>query len=81
MTRNVYRLPNDIYNRKYDRQISEEEVRKTLVGEKSTQEPCDDKISRQAVMEVIKKCHCEEWVKAEIGASIEALPPIQEAQE
>lgn len=31
---NVYRLPNDIYDRKYDKQISEEEVRKALVGEK-----------------------------------------------
>ena len=31
---NTYRLPNDIYDRKYDKQISEEEVRKALVGEK-----------------------------------------------
>ena len=31
---NAYRLPNDIYDRKYDRYISKEEVRKALVGEK-----------------------------------------------
>ena len=30
-------------------------------------------ISRQAVLEVIRKCHCEEWVKAKVGAPIEAL--------
>ena len=40
------------------------------------QEPCADCISRQAVLEVIEKCHCEEWVKADIGAPIEALQPI-----
>lgn len=32
-----------------------------------------DLISRQAVLEVIRKCHCEEWIKADIGAPIEAL--------
>lgn len=31
---NAYRLPNDIYDRKYDRPISKEEVKKKLVGEK-----------------------------------------------
>ena len=36
----------------------------------------EDCISRQAVLEVIEKCHCEEWVKADIGAPIEALQPI-----
>ena len=40
------------------------------------QEPCKDAISRQAVLEVIRKCHCEEWVKANIGASIEVLSPV-----
>ena len=40
------------------------------------QEPCTDAIGRQAVLEVIEKCHCEEWVKADIGAPIEALQPI-----
>ena len=36
----------------------------------------EDCVSRQAVLEVIRKCHCEEWVKADIGAPIEALQPI-----
>ncbi|MBQ1208722.1 MAG: hypothetical protein IIX65_09345 [Lachnospiraceae bacterium] len=40
------------------------------------QEPCGDAVSRQAVLEVIRKCHCEEWVKADIGAPIEALPSV-----
>lgn len=40
------------------------------------QEPYEDCISRQAVLEVIRKCHCEEWVKANIGAPIEVLPPV-----
>jgi hypothetical protein len=40
------------------------------------QQPCEDAISRQAVLEVIRKCHCEEWVKAYIGAPIEALSPV-----
>lgn len=40
------------------------------------QEPCEDAISRQAVLEVIRKCHCEEWVKANIGAPIEVLSPV-----
>ena len=40
------------------------------------QEPCTDAISRQAVLEVIRKCHCEEWVKADIGAPIEALTSV-----
>lgn len=31
---------------------------------------------KKAVLEVIKKSHCEEWVKAEIGAPIEALPSV-----
>lgn len=44
------------------------------------QEPCTDAISRQAVLEIIKKCHCEEWVKAEIGAPIEALLPVTPAE-
>ena len=35
-----------------------------------------DLVSRQAVLEVIRKCHCEEWVKADIGAPIEVLPSI-----
>ena len=42
---NIYRLPNDIYNRKYDKQISEEEVRKALVGEKIKEIIEDDKKS------------------------------------
>ena len=44
--------------------------------EKIDQKPCDDAISRQAVLEVIKKCHCEEWIKSDIGAPIEALPSV-----
>ena len=40
------------------------------------QEPCEDAVSRQAVLEVIRKCHYEEWVKADIGAPIEALPSV-----
>ena len=40
------------------------------------QQPCEDVISRQAVLEVIRKCHCEEWVKADIGAPIEALQSV-----
>ena len=38
--------------------------------------PCEDAISRHAVIEVIRKCHCEEWVKADIGAPIEALQSV-----
>lgn len=38
--------------------------------------PCGDAISRQAVLEVIRKSHCEEWVKAEIGAPIETLQSV-----
>lgn len=41
---------------------------------------CVDAISRQAVLEVIRKCHCEEWVKAEIGAPIEALSSVTPAE-
>lgn len=44
------------------------------------QEPCTDAISRQAVIEVIKKCHCEEWIKADIGAPIDALQPVNPAE-
>jgi hypothetical protein len=44
------------------------------------QEPCADAISRQAVLEIIRKCHCEEWIKADIGASIEALSPVTPAE-
>lgn len=44
--------------------------------EELKQEPCEDCISRSAVLDVIKKCHCEEWVKADIGAPIEALPSV-----
>lgn len=44
------------------------------------QEPCIDAISRQAVLEIIRKCHCEEWVKADIGAPIEALQPVTPAE-
>lgn len=40
------------------------------------QDPCEDAVSRQAVLEVIRKCHCEEWVKADIGAPIEVLPSV-----
>lgn len=40
---NVYRRPSDIYDRKYDKQISEEEVRKALVGEKLKEIIEDDK--------------------------------------
>lgn len=40
---NVYRLSNDIYDRKYDKQISEEEVRKALVGEELKEIIEDDK--------------------------------------
>ena len=50
------------------------DVPDTNVGE------CEDCISRQAVLEVIRKCHCEEWVKADIGAPIEALPPVTPAK-
>ena len=28
------------------------------------------------MLEAIRKCHCEEWIKADIGALIEALPPV-----
>lgn len=39
---NVYRLPSDIYDRKYDKQISEEEVRKALVGGERLKEIIED---------------------------------------
>lgn len=32
--KNKYRLSSDVYDRKYNKQISEEEVKKVLVGEK-----------------------------------------------
>ena len=31
---NKYRLPQDVYNRKYDTEISREEIHKRLVGDK-----------------------------------------------
>lgn len=51
-----------------------------LAGMEHKQEPCGDCISRQAVLEVIRKCHCEEWVKADIGAPIDALPSVTPQQ-
>lgn len=44
------------------------------------QETCEDAISRQAVLEAIRKCHCEEWIKADIGAPIEALTSVTPAE-
>lgn len=44
------------------------------------QEPCTDAISRQAVLEAIRKCHCEEWIKADIGAPIEVLTSVTPAE-
>lgn len=41
-----------------------------------TLQHCVDAVSRQAVLEVIRKCHCEEWVKADIGAPIESLQSV-----
>lgn len=48
---NVYRLSNDIYDRKYDKQISEEEVRKALVGEELKEIIEDDKKKLKEVEE------------------------------
>ena len=60
----------DISKDRYD------EIRAIHDGKALEQEPCGDAVSRQAVLEVIRKCHCEEWVKADIGAPIEALPSV-----
>jgi hypothetical protein len=56
------------------------DIAKTVILKALEQEPCDDAISRQAVLEVIEKCHCEEWVKADIGAPIEALQSVTPAE-
>jgi DNA-directed RNA polymerase subunit RPC12/RpoP len=56
------------------------DIAKTVILKALEQEPCTDAISRQAVLEVIRKCHCEEWVKADIGAPIEALSPVTPAE-
>ena len=58
------------------RRFFDEEIRAIHDGKALEQEPCGDAVSRQAVLEVIRKCHCEEWVKADIGAPIEALPSV-----
>jgi hypothetical protein len=56
------------------------DIAKTVILKALDQEPCADCISRQAVLEVIEKCHCEEWVKADIGAPIEALQSVTPAE-
>lgn len=71
----------DVYDDTYDITIhctSQEEQDNVL--KKLNREECSDAISRQAVLEVIEKCHCEEWVKADIGAPIEALQPVTPAE-
>ena len=45
MTMNKYRLSPDVYNRKYDKEISREEIHHRLVGEK-TKEIIDDEPPR-----------------------------------
>lgn len=41
---------------------------------------CSDCISRQAVLEIIRKCNCQGWVKVDIGEPIEALQPVNPAE-
>lgn len=48
--------------------------------ESMKQEPCEDAISRQAVLEIIRKCNCQGWVKVDIGEPIEALQPVNPAE-
>ena len=46
MTMNKYRLSQDAYNRKYDKEISREEIHQRLVGEK-TKEIIDEVAPRR----------------------------------
>ena len=71
----AFGIPQAVRRAGEDRTYHEEEIReaKEMALKALEQEPCEGCISRQAVLEVIRKCHCEEWIKADIGASIEAL--------
>lgn len=46
MTMNKYRLSQDAYNRKYDKEISREEIHQSLVGEKA-KEIIDEEVPRR----------------------------------
>lgn len=61
-------------------ELEQAEIQKAYELGKAEMQPCEDAISRQAAIDAIRKCHCEEWVKADIGASIEALSPVTPAE-
>jgi hypothetical protein len=61
-------------------ELEQAEIQKAYELGKAEMQPCTDAISRQAVLEIIRKCHCEEWIKADIGAPIEALSPVTPAE-
>lgn len=41
------------------------------------QEPCDDVVSRQAVLDGLKVCLCEEWVKTLFATMVKQLPSVR----
>jgi DNA-directed RNA polymerase subunit RPC12/RpoP len=61
-------------------ELEQDEIQKAYELGKAEMQPCEDAISRQAVLEIIRKCHCEEWIKADIGAPIEALQSVTPAE-
>ena len=44
-----------------------------IIGE---QQPCDDAISRKAVLDGLKGCICEEWVKTLFATMVKQLPSV-----
>lgn len=61
---NKYRLPQDAYNRRYDKEISREEIHQRLVGEKTKE--IIDKRCKECKKDWTKCGRCPvtmEWVK------------------
>ena len=45
------------------------------------QEPCDDAISREAVLDGLKGCICEEWIKTLFATMVKQLPSVTQKSE
>ena len=41
-----------------------------------SQEPCDDAISRPAVLDGLKECMCEDWIKTLFATMVKQLPSV-----
>ena len=41
-----------------------------------SQEPCTDAVSRDAILEGLKGCICEEWIKTLFATMVKQLPPV-----